>query len=325
MNMAVALAASALGAVACLAGFAWYTAHRVEARVPPLGDFIDVTGARLHYLDRGTGPVVLLLHGWGGNLRHYHRLIERLASHCRVIALDIPGCGYSRMLDGRHASLRRRAEIVAAFMRCLALEQVLVVGHSLGGALALALALDHPQRLRGLVLLAGLSQPAKLKGVPIRSPAMQRLFAWTLLAPLGLLLHRASLRAAFAPDAVTPDFDTAGGALLGYRPDNFVNACRDVATVSAELAGMVPRYPSLALPVEVVFGRQDGLLEPCVHGEGLAAAIPQATLRMIEGGHMLPLTAADRIADWILDASAPIGRRPARRIRPEPDTLGISP
>lgn len=308
MNAVVVLAASALGAIACLAGFARYTTRRVEARVPPLGDFVDVGGARLHYVACGEGPTVLLLHGLGGNLRHYHRLIALLAPYRRVIALDNPGCGHSRMLDGRHASLRRRAEIVDAFMQRLALEQVLVVGHSLGGALALALALDHPQRVRGLVLLAGLSQPAKLKGLWLRSPIAQWLFAWTLLAPLGLLLHRASLRAAFAPDAVTPDFDTAGGALLGYRPDNFINACRDAATVSAELAGMVPRYPSLALPMQIVFGRQDALLDHRMQGERLAAALPRATLRLVDGGHMLPLTMADATAEWILDASVPTDR-----------------
>lgn len=288
---------------ALLACFAWYTARRVESLVPPTGEFVDVAGARLHYVSRGEGPAVLLLHGLGGNLRHFHRMIDSLAEGRRVIALDSPGCGYSRMLDGGHVSLRRRADIVAAFIERLQLEQVLVVGHSLGGALALALALDHPQCLRGLLLLAPLSQPGKLKGLSLRAPIAQWLFAWTLLAPIGLLLHRASLRAAFAPDAVTPAFDMAGGGLLGYRPGNFINACRDAATASADLAAMVPRYPSLALPVRILFARQDGLLDHRVHGERLAAALPQATLELVDGGHMLPLAKAEEAMAWIREAA----------------------
>lgn len=292
-------------AAAMLPLLAWLARRRVEALVPPCGRFVEVEGIRLHYQDRGEGPVVVLLHGLGGNLRHFHRLAAQLSVHCRVIAVDRPGCGYSRRLGGGWLPLCGQAALLATFFEQLALEPVLLVGHSLGGALALAVALDHPARVRGLVLLAGLSQPVRLKGVAIRSPLLRALFAWTLLVPVGLLLHRAALRAAFAPEAVPADIDKAGGAWLGYRPANFCQASMDMATVAAELAPLVPRYPTLDVPVAILFGRQDRLLDPAVHGERLAAALPRATLRLLDAGHMLPLTQPEPVAECILRALQP--------------------
>lgn len=302
---ATGILAGALAVAAALPLLAWLTRRCVETRVPPCGRFVEVAGTRLHYQDRGEGPVVVLLHGLGGNLRHFHRLAARLSAHCRVIAVDSPGCGYSRRLGGGRLPLRGQAALLAAFFERLALEPALLVGHSLGGALALAVALDHPARVRGLVLLAGLSQPVRLKGPAIRSPLLQALFAWTLLAPVGLLLHRAALRTAFAPEAVPPDVGTAGGAWLGYRPGNFRQASMDMATAAAELAPLVPRYPTLGVPVAILFGRQDQLLDPAVHGERLAAALPRATLRLLDAGHMLPLTQVEPVAECILRALQP--------------------
>ena len=288
--------------------FTAVTARQAEALAPPIGRFIDVDGARLHYLDRGTGPVVVMVHGLGGNLRNFYELIDELAATCRVVAVDRPGSGYSTMLSGEHPALRAQATIIARFLRRLELDRPLLVGHSLGGALSLALALDHPDCVRGLVLISTLSQvgraaPAAFKSLEIRSPTLRWLIAWTLMVPLGKLSHQATLEAVFAPESAPKTFEVESGSVLGLRPGSFIAASKDMITVADELAIMTPRYPSLTIPVDVIFGRQDPILDYQAHGEHLVAALPNATLHLIEGGHMIPITAADQIVNWIRQAA----------------------
>jgi pimeloyl-ACP methyl ester carboxylesterase len=304
----IAIGAGLALAIVGLVLFTALTARRAEALAPPIGRFIEVDGARLHYLDRGTGPVVVLVHGLGGNLRNFNGLVDKLAVTCRVVAVDRPGSGYSTMVSGEHPALRAQAMIIVRFLHRLGLDRPLLVGHSLGGALALALALDHPHSVRALVLISTLSQvervpPVAFKSLEIRSPVLRWLIAWTLMAPLGKLAHQETLKAVFAPDLVPKNFDVDSGGALGLRPDSFIAASKDMVTVPDELTSMMPRYPSLATPVDVIFGRQDPILGYQAHGERLVAALPNAILHVIEGGHMLPITVPDQIANWIRQAA----------------------
>jgi pimeloyl-ACP methyl ester carboxylesterase len=291
-------------------GFAVFTAltaRQAEVLAPPIGRFLEVDGARLHYWDRGTGPPVVLMHGLGGNLRNFYALVDRLSATCRVVAVDRPGSGYSTMMSGPHPALRAQARIIAQFCGKLGLHRALLVGHSLGGALSLALALDYPDCVGGLVLISTLSQlqerPAVFKALDIHSPTLRWLIAWTLMAPLGKLAQHATLQAVFAPESVPNDFDAKCGAGLGLRPDSFIAASKDMVTVSDELAMMMPRYPSLTIPVDVIFGRQDSILDYRAHGERLAAALPNARLHLIDGGHMIPITVPDQIGHLIRQAA----------------------
>ena len=174
--------------------------------------------------------------------------------------------------------------------------------------MSLALALDHPESVRALVLISTLSQvervpPAVFKVLDIHSPALRWLIAWTLMAPLGKLAHQKTLKAVFAPELPPKSFDIDGGGVLGLRPESFVAASEDMTTVPDELASMTPRYPSLTIPVDVIFGRQDPILDYQLHGERLAAALPNATLHLVEGGHMIPVTAADQVVNWVKQAT----------------------
>lgn len=313
MTMSTGLIVIAVGAgsalcIAALAIFTVLTARQAKTLAPPIGRFIEVDGARLHYLDRGAGPVVVLIHGLGGNLRNFYRLVDKLATACRVIAVDRPGSGYSQMLSGEYPALRAQATIIAKFIQTLGVDRPLLVGHSLGGALALALALDHRDCVRSLVLISTLSQaerapPALFKSLDIHSPTLRWIIAWTLMVPLGRLAHQATLKALFAPELAPKSFDVDSGTALGFRPMSFIAASKDMVTVSDEIAIMTPRYPSLTIPIDVVFGRQDPILDHQVHGGGLVAVLSNATLHLIEGGHMIPVTTADQIANLIKQAA----------------------
>src|SRR6202047_2613415 len=133
--------------VAGLVLFAANTARKVKAAVPPCGQFIEIDGQRLHYVDTGgTGPAIVMIHGLGGTLWNFtYAPVDKLSGEFRVIAVDRPGSGYSTRPDDAPAKLSAQADTLAKFMRALGLKQPLLVGHSLGGALSLALPREHPE------------------------------------------------------------------------------------------------------------------------------------------------------------------------------------
>lgn len=126
----------------------------VEEKIPAAGKFADVTNARLHYLERGESrqgePPIVMLHGLGGHLHHFNfALVDDLAKDARVIAVDRPGSGYSSRDYGKATKLTEQADAIVALLDQLEIRRALFVGHSLGGALSLTLAIRHPTRVAG--------------------------------------------------------------------------------------------------------------------------------------------------------------------------------
>ena len=103
----------------------------------------------------------------------------------------------------------------------------------------------------------------------------------------------------FAPDPVPDDFATRGGGALIGRPSAFAGAAADLAAANADLPTMVARYPSLSVPTAILFGRDDAVLDPLAHGQGLADAYPGAALTLVAGGHMIPVTRPDDVVAWL--------------------------
>lgn len=298
-----AIAAGAVALTAGLAAFSRLAAHRIERRIPADGSFVVIDGVRLHYTDRGHGPAIVMIHGLGGQMRNFSYALEDLlvADH-RVILVDRPGAGYSAAAPS--AAIPAQATFIAGLIDRLELDRPLVVGHSLGGAVALALALDHPDKVGGLALVSPLTQPQEkvppaFRGIAIRSPAVRRAVALTLAMPIGLLSGSKGAVAVFAPEAVPPDFALRGGAQLVLRPGAFDAASADLAAARADMAALAARYAGLAVPVAILFGREDAILDPEVHGRRIAAEVPRVELTLIEGGHMIPITAAETVAAWI--------------------------
>jgi pimeloyl-ACP methyl ester carboxylesterase len=272
-------------------GFAALSRSRAQAAVPADGRFVRVNGKRVHYRDVGSGPTIVMIHGLAGQMRNFsYALLDKLASDHRVILIDRPGSGYSDPIDS--ATIRSQAAHIGDALQTLGLDRPLVVGHSLGGAVALALALDRPDQVGGLALLAPLTHPMDevseaFDGLAIASPTARLAVAWTLATPMMMLRGEKGAQAAFAPEPVPGDFATRGGGALLARPGNFQAASADLNAAPADL------------PVSVLFGRDDPVLDPEAQGEAFVAAVPEADLTLIGGGHMIPVTQPDTVADWI--------------------------
>jgi len=285
--------------------FTAITARRVEKALPPRGQFLEVLGARIHYLDKGAGPPILIVHGLGGQLGNFtYALLERLTGEFRVILIDRPGSGYSHRAPGATGRLTEQSGIVAEFIRKLGLERPLLVGHSLGGAIALGVALDHPEAVKALALVAPLTDvpnqvPAPFRALDIKSDFLRWLVAWTVATPIGIRRGKAILDAIFSPDPAPADFPIRGGGILGLRPRSFHNTSSDMRAVNLDLGKMVARYSSLRVPVRILYGTGDEVLSHQVHGEAMKAKSSMVSVELVAGGHMLPITAPDLTAEFI--------------------------
>lgn len=301
--MIPALLAGTAASIAGLAIFSRVAARRIERDVPADGLFVTINGVRLHYTDHGQGPAIVMIHGLCGQLRNFsYALTDHLVADHRVILVDRPGSGYSAAAPS--AAIPAQAKLIAGLIDALGLDHPLVVGHSLGGAVALALALDHPDKVSGLALLAPLTQPQDtvppaFKAISIGSPAVRRAVAWTMATPLGLLSGSKGTEAVFAPEPAPADFGTRGGGTLTLRPGAFHAASTDLAATRNDMAALAARYGQLSVPVAILYGHEDAILDPETHGAKIAREFPRVELTLIPGGHMIPVTAPDQVAEWI--------------------------
>lgn len=308
----IALLLMFLLAIAALAWFTWNTKRGAEMAIPPRGTFLNLPGGRLHYTDEGAGPVILMIHGLGGQMGNFTLALSPLLTDThRVIVLDRPGMGYSDRAPDAPANPRAQAATVAQVIDALRLERPLIVGHSLGGAIALCLAMEHPDKTRGLALLAPLTQPPSgpikaFNGLDIKSAAMRFALSWTLATPMSIRTAPQVLEQVFGPDPIPDDYTVKGGALLGLRPAAFRNTSRDYLGSGRDLRWMAGQYDALTVPVRILYGAEDRILEAELHGAALVAKHPHIGLEVIEGGHMLPVTRAQDCARFIRQTEAEI-------------------
>jgi pimeloyl-ACP methyl ester carboxylesterase len=266
---------------------------------PPRGRFLDVAGLRQHVVDLGkpTGageqalPIVLL-HGAACNLEDMRPLGERLNARHRVIMVDRPGLGWSERAGPQGNSPAYQAAMLRGVLDRLGVDRAIVVGHSWGGAMATAFALDHPQRVAGLVVMASPSHPRLRRMtwfyIAAATPYAGWLFSRTLALPFGAVFIAAALRSAFWPRPVPRGYVGRAGLLLMLRPATFLANARDIAGLKRFLARQVGRYGALAVPTVVIASDRDTVVPSQQHSVLFAAAVPGAKLKFWSGlGHML--------------------------------------
>jgi pimeloyl-ACP methyl ester carboxylesterase len=270
------------------------------------GCLASIDGTDLHYRDVGAGPAIVLIHGLSGQMRNFAPdLVDRLAVDHRVVLIDLPGAGYSAPLASGSNTMAGQEDVIAGLIGALDLDALLIVGHSLGGAVALNLALNHADSVGALALIAPVTQPSdtvssSFSAMSIKSDGLRRFVSLTFATPLGLLIFDRSAKTIFAPEKMPENFGVDGGSLLAIRPTSFFSAGGDMIALRAALPEMAQRYPSLGMPVAILFGRSDQVLDPAKHGAPLRDAVAGATMTQVDGGHMIVFTSPDVVADWIL-------------------------
>jgi pimeloyl-ACP methyl ester carboxylesterase len=294
-----------LALVAALALWAAWVSRGVERWIPMDGRQVEVPGVRIHVVEMGPAdaPAVVMIHGIMSQLRVFsYALAGRLAKDRRVILMDRPGWGYSALTAGR-LDIPAQADAVAAAIKALGLDTPLLVGHSMGGAVSLALALRHPQAVRGLGLIAPYTQPIETPPEPLKGllvpAALRPLIAWTIAVPLSMRTGKAKTAEVFAPDAVPEDFAIRAGGALAIRPVSFQQGCYEIEIAPEAMKLQAPRYGEVTLPVSILYGRQDALLDPDLHGGKTAADVQNGKVEYLDGGHMLPVTHVDATEAWL--------------------------
>jgi pimeloyl-ACP methyl ester carboxylesterase len=283
-----------------------WIAAKAERLVPPVGKFIEIDGNRIHYVDQGEGRPIVFVHGLGAQLHHFrHTLFGRFGPGYRLIALDRPGSGYSVRARGATGRLPEQAEIVRRFIETLELERPLVIGHSLGGAIALTLAVEHPEAICGIALLAPLTHleagaREKFGALYIPSRLLRRIMAYTMAIPTSLRYARPTMEFIFAPQVVPADYMAAAGGWLGLRPTHFYATSSDVVAIERDLGRIEGRYGEIAMPAGILFGAADRVIDIRVHGEPMQDRIDRLDFEPVEGlGHMPQFVEPERVIAFI--------------------------
>jgi pimeloyl-ACP methyl ester carboxylesterase len=274
-----------------------------DPRVPPgaAGDLLTIDGTPLRYVQQGTGPDVLLVHGSPGSIEDWEAVRRQLAPSYRVTAFDRPGHGYSGGEDRPHTAADN-AKIVLDLIAVLALKRVILVGHSFGGTVALALAVRNVEEVRSYVVIStrgyGPYRPEPLYRT-LALPVVGRGIAAVMLPVIGRGRLEDGLRQNFAPAPVPPDF-FASRAPIFLRPTVASALSEERVHMSTELPAMAAHYPEIRKPVIVVCGEQDAYRE---NDRRLASEIPGARLVLLPNtGHHVPITRPEAVVAAVGEA-----------------------
>ena len=225
--------------------------------------FTEVGGLRVRYADRGFGDsVVLLLHGFGGDLDNWMFNLDSLAEKHRVLALDLPGHGQS-VKTNVDPSLSGMATFVRKFLDVLSVSSVHVVGHSMGGAIAMQLASDSPETVKslGLICSAGL-------GPDINSDYLRGFVEAQSQQELKLVLQQL-----FADESLV-NLQLVNDLLNYKRIDGVeatLNALSETLISAGEQTFLTDNIVASGIPVLVIWGKQDRII-PVSHAQNFSAA-----------------------------------------------------
>ena len=285
-----ALTGSAVLAAAAVVNH--FVARETERRHPPRGSFLVVDGVRLHYTDRGEGSPVVLIHGNVVTSDDWRQsgVAELLANH-RVIAFDRPGFGHSERPRGRLWTAGEQAELLHKALRQLQVERPVIVGHSWGTQVALAMALRHEADVGGLVLLSGYYfwtlRPDVLLGLPGALPVLGDVLRYTVLPLLGWLQMPAIKWQMFSPARVTRRFQAGFSPAMVLRPSQIRAISMDSTLMIPGALSLADHYKNLRLPTVVIAGEGDRVVFARM-ARRLTACIPNSVLRIVPGtGHMV--------------------------------------
>ena len=297
-----------VGTAAALGAAALYNLKQsrdAERRYPPIGRFLDVDGVRLHYIERGQGEPLVLIHGNGTMIQDFtvSGLVDRLAERYRVIVIDRPGYGYSarpRQLwtPRAHARLFRNA------LGQLGVEKAVIYGHSWGTLVAVALALEFSALVRGLVLGSGYYYPTLRADTFLLSPPAIPVIGDAMRYTVSPLVAQAILpgmiKRVFDPARVPERFEREFPKPLMLRPLQLRAAAEDAALMTPSVMELRQHYRELTMPVTIITGADDQIADVGRQSKRLHRELPHSEFIALPGlGHMIHHLAPDAVATAI--------------------------
>ena len=222
--------------------------------------YTEIEGHRICYVDEGEGPPLLLIHGLGGSILNWQATIDYFKNHYRVVALDLPGCGKSEIVEGDYG-LDFFARHIRGLLTELGIERASVAGHSLGGLISLHLVLNHPDMVDNLILVDNAGShyfPGILKRA-LRSlpPSLIKRF---LLFFISYLPRIRVFRRAVGVQNVNQYTDAlvANAVALAYRKDidEYLDAYVETARTAFEVSYQ-DRLGEISKPTLIVWGQND--------------------------------------------------------------------
>lgn len=301
---------------------AYANERKAEAAYPPAGQLIDVDGVQVHVQVMGEGPDLVMIHGASGSLRDMSfGFAQRMAQTHRVILLDRPGLGWSSRPVGFGGAWNNAAESPAQQARLLwaavqkiGVQKPIVLGHSYGGAVALAWALEHPENTAALVLLASASNPWPGDLGLLYNVTSSRIGGALIVPMITAFTPQkfvdGSVNAIFAPQSMPGGYLEHFGDRKTLRRMAMRANAQQVNSLRPHIVEMSQRYSTLKMPVEIVHGDADTIVPLHIHSIPLSQQIVQAHLTVLKGiGHMPQHVAASDVQAAIERATSRAGLR----------------
>lgn len=297
LSVAAAVAAGALAAAALLNR---HLAKKAENDNPPAGQFIEVDGARLHYVERGSGEPLVLLHGNGSMIQDFESsgLVDLAAKSYRVIVIDRPGFGYSSRPRNMVWTPDAQAELIRRALDRLGVSQAIVLGHSWGASVAVALALKFPQLVRGLVLASGYYYPTPRADVVAMSvpaiPLVGEVIGHTISPLVSRLIWPLMIAKMFGPKSPPTKFEQFPKE-MALRPSQIRASAAESALMIPDAFHFDDRYGELGMPVVIIAGQDDRLID-IEQSARLHSDVPRSAFHRLAGnGHMIHQTATNEV------------------------------
>ncbi len=299
------LALAAIGALVAAAFVVRSKTRQAERAHPPIGQFIEVDGVRLHYVEHGQGQAVVLLHGNGSMVEDFtgSGLLDQANANYRFIVFDRPGFGHSERPRNRIWTPIAQARLLQRALQQLGVEQPIVLGHSWGTLVALAMALEFPSYVRSLVLLSGYYYPSLRLDAALASPPAIPLIGDLMRFTISPLVGRAvwpfAVKKIFSPAAVSPRF-AAFPVWMALRPSHLRAAAAESAMMAPAAMALCKRYQELSMPVMILAGVDDRIANAEQNSKRLHDELPQSELHLTPGaGHMIHYLVPDEVMSAI--------------------------
>jgi pimeloyl-ACP methyl ester carboxylesterase len=305
-SAAIVAAAAVLGiaSAAVMALSNRYLSKRAERANPPEGQFIEVQGVLLHYVASGAGPCVLFLHGNGSMVQDFEcsGILATTAANSRVIAFDRPGYGHTSRPDNKSWTPENQAALIAEALGKLGIREAVVVGHSWGTLVALALATRYPEMVKGLVLASGYYFPTARLDIAMASagaiPGLGTVLCHTVLPIISRSAWPAMIKNLFSPCAVPAKF-SGFPKEMALRPSQLRASAEESAWMVPSTEGLSDRCRALSIPVAILCGAGDQVVDPG-HSARLQGVIRGSTMRgVLFNGHMIHHTAPLAVSEAI--------------------------